>query len=538
MQNQYPPHASYIQTEQEEYPPASFQTEMRKLRVVQLVLTPSGTYNQQYSRPWATNYNVDNQNEIHEVLARSYYDHQMKMRQGVIRPDEAYQLTPELVAGASSSFIQPSSNIEAPVQIAGGWNEQRCTFVMHVEVDSLSMGKQIYVFTGYTDGMGLSNSGYIAPDMIFTINAVYETGVQTRLGSTGMESVTIMKNASQVLSNEKFTGNIDAGYQTRMRPQDVIGAINISHIDELRNGNVEIHDIRSRQTGTPVKSNFNHANPNNYLASILGGLVAGEALAKAQNRHAHAFDLGAATVADQTVNRDPLMKAMQSVRGSTATNKFTMRDLKELDPYADDNRVCTVVWRDNPQVMAQHGLCVPGQDAHVAGATAHWHGADRSTRVATMIANTVPSLMSSHMIGTISIHATNRGPGGQPFMAHSMLHPLVGGVDVSSQAEAFKQQFLIHLLNDATHGNQIAYTVDVTASLLGEIWISLQLGDEPGVDYVMPTYANSMMAPVVTRNRDNLNTLATHFSELKNMSLSAEASPSVSQFFLPSGSKY
>lgn len=534
MNNQYP-QASYYTGAQEEFPAAKFDRPTNNLKVMQLILTPTGTYNQQFSRPWATDYNMDNVNEIHNVLSSSYYDHQKKMQAGIIRPDQNYTLTPELVACASSSFIKPSSNYEAPIVVPGGWNEQRCSFVMHVQVDSPGLGTQVYVMTGYTDGMGLSVSGNIAPDMMFYINAVYETGVQQRISHAGVENILIMKNASQILSNEKFTGNIDAGYQTRMRPQDVIGAINVSHIDELSNGSVEVVDIRSRQTDSPAKSNFNHANPNNYLASILGGLIAGEELAKAQNRHSQAFDLGMTAVADHTVNRDPFMKAMQSIRGSAATNKFSMRDLKELDFNADSDYVCKVVWRDRPEVIAS---ARPGDDAHVAGMTQGWHGADRPTQVATMIANTMPSLMSSLMIGTISIHATNRGPGGVPFMMHSMLDPLIKGTDVSTQAEALKQQFQTHLLNDITYGNQIAYTLDVTASLLGDIWISMHLGDYAPVDYVMPTYANSMMTPVVTRNRQNLNELAGHFSELKNNSLGQSAEPSVSQFFLPSGNKY
>lgn len=512
---------------------------MAKVSITQLAMIPSGTYNQQFQRPWVANHNPANAGEINDIIQRSYRQHQMEVQAGRVSSDSAFQITPELVASSSSNFIQPVARHEGPVGLVGGWEEQRASFVMHINAEIQGVGIQEYILTGFTDGNGLSATGNIAPEMTMFINAVYETRIIEEATPFGMQKRKILSNASQVLANYNYNGNVDNGVQLRMRPQDVIGQININHVPELASGAVEIIDLRSHQTSTPVKSNFQHANPNNYLATIIGGLVSGEVQARAQNRHQHMYDLAAATVADQAVNRDPFMRMMSSIRGGAATNSFQFRDLIELDSNVVRPEITKVVWRGRPEAVGANNA--PGEDFHRAGQTQFWHAQDRPTVVATMIANTVPSMMANLMIGSISMHATNRGPGGIPFMMHSSVDSIVPmGIDMTAMAEAFKEQFRIHLLNDISHNNSITYEIAVTANLMGEIWISLNLEGFHPVDYVMPTYANSLLTPVITRNRQNVSNLATQFSELKSEALPSNATGinSAPQFFLPSGNTY
>lgn len=520
----------------ENIPTSQFQpqNQLAKVEIVSLAMIPTGTYNQQFQRPWVANYNLDNANEMNQIVAQSYHQYQNDIRNGKVNADQHFNLTPELVASASSNFIQPTAQYESPVAIANGWNEQRVSWVMHLRAHTVGMGPQTYILTGYTDVMGVSAAGNIAPEMQMIVNAVYETRVVNDITPTGMQARTVLSNASQVLSNYQYRGDVDTRVQMRMRPQDVIGAINVLHVPDLANGAVEVVDLRAQQTTTPVKSNFQHTNHNNYLATIVAGLVSGDEMARAQNRHQNAYDLAAAAVADQTVNRDPFMRMIASVRGTAATNQFQFKDLIELDQNVLSDQITKVFWRGRPEVV---GMGAPGEDFHQANATQGWHGADRLTMVANMIANSMPSMMASLLIGGISIHATNRGPGGMPFMMHSSLDSLIPGIDaMPQQAEILKEQFRIHLLNDITHNNGIGYDIAVTAHLMGEIWISLSLDGYPPVDFVMPSYANSMMAPVITRNRQNLNNLASQFSELKNNVLRPDATVAAgTQFFLPSG---
>jgi hypothetical protein len=467
------------------------------------------------------------------VVARSYQRYQMEMQAGKITPDQPFQITPELVACASGNFIQPSAKHGGTVNIAGGWAEQRASFVIHLVAHIVGMGPQQYVVTGYTDGMGLSSSGYIAPEMMLYVNAIYETRTIQEVTPFGMQSRTVLSNASQVLANHNFNGNIDTQVQMRMRPQDVIGAINVQHVPELASGAVEVIDLRASTTTTPVKSNFNHANPNNYLSSILGGLISGEAMARQQNRHQEMYDLAASSVADQAITRDPFLRTMASVRGVGSTNSFQFRDLIDLDANVLSDHVTKVVWRDKVERLT---MGLPGEDFHSAGQTQYWYNGDRPTQIATMIANSMPGMMANLMISSISLHATNSGPGGIPFMMHSGVDSLIPGIDVSSQAEILKEQFRIHLINDISYNNAKTYNIHVTAHLMGEIWISLHVEGFDAVDFVMPAYANSLMAPVVTRSRQNLTNLALQFSELKNELIPASgvAAPA-QQFWLPSG---
>lgn len=521
--------ASFYNDVAPEYPDAVLPTSTlgghpSQLSVQRMLLIPTGTYEQQYSRPYATQYSVENKSEIAEILGRTYYDYQQNIAAGRVAGDAPYIVTPELVASSSSSFIGASAKTEAGIEIAQGWGSRRMRFLLVVNAKRPGVGDQTYLLIGYTNYMGVTLQGNVDPNMEFTINAVFETRVAQRVTAFGTENYTVMSNASQVLTNPTFNGDINSNVQHRMRPEDVLAAINISHIPELASGRVEVIDTRSRTSSTPVKSSYGNANPTNYLASVLSGLTTGLHQEQHLNRHGQAYDLGMQSVSESKAIRDPFMRAMSSQNRTALTNTFTWDNLCQLDPNVTRDEVTAVINHDKATLMS--AVNRPGENLHEAGrgASASWNATNRNTEVAVKIANSFPHLMVDLLISSVSIHSTNR---------HSMPNPLfqnkapdvtvvpaifgvVPGVDMTPQIDLLIHQWRLNILNDATFGNTISYDISVTADLTGEIWISLNLEGHEPADFVAPAFANSLTSPVATRNLSNLTGVANSFARLQN----------------------
>jgi hypothetical protein len=330
-----------------------------------------------------------------------------------------------------------------------------------------------------------------------------------------MQQKTVLTNASQILTNNKYNGHIESSPQHRMRPEDVISEMQVSDIQELRNRNVVI-DSRIHQTSAPTKSSYENMNPSNYLATIIGGLTAGAHQARVTNRYSEMYDLASQAVTESRPVKDPFIRAMSNIRGSALSNSFSFKDLIELDQNVLRDEVTTIFQPGQVQLAGM--LNRPGQDFHTAdSASTPWHGSDRPTLVATKIANALPQLMIDLMIRSCTIHATNmHGSGGMPITGLSNLVGIVQNVDMSSHGEALKMKFITHLLNDITFNNSIGFDIMVSANIVGEIWISLNLEGFPVCDYVVPAFANSLLSPILTRNVQNLGQLASDFKELNN----------------------
>lgn len=524
---------------QEQYPQATHPggVEAANIRITSLMMIGAGTYNQQYLRPYATDYNHGNKNALAEMMQHQFYNYQKNIATGQTGSATQFEILPEMVAGAAGSFLAPSVNTEATVNAPNGWDGQRMRFTMTIEAQRVGVGIQEFVIMGYTDHYGIGMNGSLDPRMEFYMNAIFELqkkNVPAPYG--GYMQQTILSNASQILANERYNGEINSNVQYRMRPEDVIAQINIQHVPEMQSGRIEVIDSRSRNTGSAVKSSYSNANANSYLASVLGGLTSGMHQAELTNRHGKAYELGMAAVLDNKVQRDPFMRAMNQIRGQAMGNKFTYQELMNLDPNVDRPEVSKIFQRTQAQIIGMTNK--PGENLHSHTAnTAGWNGTDRLTQMSAKIVNTLPELMMDLLIRQCSIHSTNNVVGSMPSTIISNTQGVVPNVDMSQYAEQLKHQFHVQLLQELTFNNQLRYDLTITADVMGEIWISIDLEGYPMADFVAPAFANSLITPVTTRNQQNLATLAKHFSTLQQEvfpTSKMHSTPQDNQFWTPS----
>ena len=121
----------------------------KRMNVVKLIIQKTGTFNEQYRRPYSTNLTANvEQNILNSVNGRQ-------------------NIKASTVAGAAMDFIAPSATPETNVPIANGWGTPRLRFLLEIQhVDHMGVKNNEYV-TGYTEHSDVSMNGLVDPKMTF-----------------------------------------------------------------------------------------------------------------------------------------------------------------------------------------------------------------------------------------------------------------------------------------------------------------------------------------------------------------------------------
>jgi len=119
--------------------------------------------------------------------------------------------------------------------------------------------------------------------------------------------------------------------------------------------------------------------------------------------------------------------------------------------------------------------------------------------------------------------------------------PSLNGADLTQQARVFVSRFESEVMSDVTFNNQVGCTVMVNADLIREVRISIKYAGDPELLFVVPTFADSLLTPLVTNNSRNSAGLVMSLSNLietaqevmgsKTLSMTNFKDPSVGNFF-------
>lgn len=477
-----------------------------KLRYLEGFFVPTGTYKTQYRRPWVTDYNPNTADLLSETVARAYHGHIQAIENGDMRPDSQYAVRPSDLYDVSGSFIQPSASYEseARANLRHGWNEQTCRFMLTIEVDKdPAVAPTTYVLVGYTNEMGVSQSGRIDPNMELNINTMFEV---VRVRNRGYDDTYELRSTQQILVDEDYRSP-DTPNTYRMRPSEIAANISLAEDDELSQDAVVV-DTRTQQNGAPEFSDGHNTNPNDYMARILTGMVNGRDMAVQSNstgrlsEYSHAANL----MREASPRRNPFFKAIAS-KLSYSSASFRWRDLLDLAPEANDDRLTLVNWRDlNDFSMAR------GENMYVSEESYKWSGEDLETRIAVMISNALPSIMMDLGLRKIDIYAANTYE-----RICTGTHPIgvVRKADMHAQARAIGHIFESQVVRPMTENFAIPYDIDVQADLAGDIVVTLRLEREERI-YCLPAFCSAAMTPVVSTRRETLNELSKAFNHLKD----------------------
>ena len=443
-----------------------------KLGVVKLIVQQTGTYGQQFRRPYMANTTgAVVQAVVEEAL-------------------QSNKLMPASFAiNGQASFISQRAEPESIIPIANGWNVERLRFVLELmRSDNMGTRHRIFV-SGYTEYSDLSLQGSIDPRMKFFINSITTSKVHDVRTPVGMQTYNKVIDTSQILVNRDYVGVGTAAPALSLAPENVFS--NWENMDmRTHNPDAMMLDLRQNLTGQPTKNKRENAIAPQNSSTILNTYL--------QTRRGN----------PEMTQDELLTQCGRMVRGTPAAedafigflmirrrqmghsylslfdNTFTMDDLLALDPNTP--AVTT-------PVMFTDGL-------HRTGLTADWGASDLPTQTAAMLAQSLPSYMALQCFSFISIKSTNMHTvGGQIVSVVDGVQGFGGG-NQAAEIEAFIFRINQELMTGLTHGNQIPYMLDAKVDTLGETWIEISINGEPPAMYVAPTFSDALATPVVTTN--------------------------------------
>lgn len=403
-----------------------------------------------------------------------------------------------------ANFIRHSGRPDGQVGIDNGWETPRFRFTMVVDVYRNGKWNRTEFVSGSTDEAAATNMGmtnvYIDPNMVFTINHITEAR-QRGLDNAG-RPLPMVSRSNAVVRNTAFGG---LGSPTSMyltRPSDVLRAVDKVQLYHGMNQASEFgdpaalayQDLDSMLTHVPMMSADTNLLVPTFASRTLKGLY---------ENTLNQYDpmmldgMGGAALASQRVQDTPFMHTgfthvmnRALANGVSTTAQFTFGDLLKLDPTIDDR---TEVFGCAYETGA---ISIPdGRSVDLLGA------AETIALHATSVVQSTLALMSMSGVAVLAYNANNLQTGNSEVTIQAC-----DGMDYDGQLfarlEVLKGRLILECLSMVAAG-EASYSVDVFADAFNDVFVEITW---EGIHrtYVIPAFASSSLAPIVTNNLGNL----------------------------------
>lgn len=443
--------------------------------IVRFLITETGTYNNMVIRPFHVDIRADTVNQILELSS------------------DTTNVGSTVMAPIANQIMRPAPVAEAVATISNGWATPRCRYILEVRYNIGGITSH-EVINGYTDHLGLANNNAIDPQMRFFVNNITTVSQTTQLTAQGNILVPRIVGSTQVMTNPNWTHGsnlLNTETPTVMRPIDVFTVMKMSGISD--SDSVVVADAKLK--AAPVYSK----RANNVASSYLANTISAYSTAASPMMGSGFTDEGIleqarGMVMESTTTSSGFMNKLRSLQNSGVA-AFTFRDLAALDSYAA-NKVKVI----RPKPAERMNL-------HQVGQTAAWNDATAETMAANVLSQAIPALMMEYGLARVDFVSTNNTAGAQPetsvlnarsFADHQQ------GPGLQHAAESFKRRLMVETIRDLTYNNQIQYYIEASFDLNGDSKCRIALNSNSIYDYVLPTYSDALISPVVTSQNGRL----------------------------------
>lgn len=468
---------------------------MSQFNVTKLIFMETGQYHQQAARPYNTY--IDDTRNV-ELLKNATQD--------------GNNISANSVAGVASTIIRPATEAGRDINITNGWGERRYRFFMEVEMMVAGTPTR-KIIIGYTDHVGVSMGGSLDPNMKMFINNVIV------LRMMGLGQWQIMESNHIVVNDLTVHGNGFSNQNVVMRPEDVFN--NLQATSVYPQADVQMHDFRAISSTGARKSERVNTNHNQYLAKSM------KALHTSQNNADHM----------QGTIGDIYQEATTKVRESSIVDDNLLRNWDDQGNFFEEGFITYGLLCDlSPSTMhVTHHMELNGalkQSTDHVSHTEHFKGSDVTAIMSTILANTVPPLAMECLLTKVKFAATNATINGQP---DARLLDVPAGFVQDVPLDNYIQLFLDRLVNivmpDVTNNWNFIVTLEMEVNILGETKISIQVGDQPAVPYVIPSFADALTAPIIGNNNNELSALAHDINAVTNtIGMTTESASNIQVF--------
>lgn len=477
------------------------------------IAVQTGTYQEQYLRPFNPNTNEKVVSQLREVT-----------RNGL-------NLGVGAVQEVAADVISPQAMVEAAVKIPEGFTSRRFRIMCRVfEENPFIKGTTTQrIFYGYSDHCEATlENGLIDPKMRIYFNS--ETIVAESIIPTpnGPQTQAKILGSNQIISPVDLVGGQQNGMFAKpssflIRPEDNFNLMQTKAVaDNLqRNGLVDVridaqYDHRSMvgEGGAFKYSNRRDTSPVRYLSNSLNAY---QHARKEYNNTMHdtnelAFNRGtdsnevlmgeaSSVCRNSSITHNTFLSILRDHTGFMEVGYVTWGQLRELFPELNDPN-CAKFALDNGRSI---------RNVSHAGQSQYWNGADYTSIGASLLAQTIPAIMMDNFFRGVSFAVTNgNGPNEYIFDFHTgaTYSIVAGNFDMTPYLLELERRIKVDVLNSISRGNQLPFKISMISDLAGESIIDISIGNEPVERFVAPTFSDSLFSPVITRNQSLSSTIA------------------------------
>lgn len=466
-----------------------------KMHVVRLLLARTGQYHNQFLRPYVTQANAGDVMGVIDAVSK-------QMGNG----SSNLNIDTNMVTGLVSMSAAPGSQVVIP----NGWQTERLRFSLTVSVEFSVGGKQYITVQGYTEYSDLSHGGRIDPNMKFFINTMTSTNV-ANMGGFNTPASEIFNNGVHVLADNAC--NVQTQPLMTMRPQDVFSAMqhaSIASMPEIAEPFGGMYDSRLCLKRNAVASNLDNSSPVNYMKDVISSFVAGTVAEYANPNEQEVLAKCSSAAADResAMVSNPFIQAIMANNQNSfgVNNSFHMRDLYNIDQGVD---AVTMLIERNGQQMSEVAM---------VGNSATWMGSDMLTHAANFIARTLPAIMLSNNISSCFMTATNNVIGCK---GDVMILNVANNLNTQVTPDAFtrammncRTRIISEIMNVISHRDLFKYNISINYDQYGDTRVEIDMNNSGAHLYVSPTFADSMLSPVVTNDVKSVYSMANDISTL------------------------
>lgn len=510
-----------------------------QLAIVRVIMIKTGQYQDQIARPYqATVLNGNNLDLFHQ-----------QTQGGKV-------VTPTSIATVAGQLVEPQAMSNQVIGIANGWSHERVRFLLEARYVSPMGHVKTFLVQGYSDHPGFTQSGYIDPQMLLYMNNVTVLQEQSYIDPTTGIPMRRMIDNSQVLyraptySYQGFQQPMQGQNQMQtLLPSEVVQHIGVLDM-QSKVGNVM--DFRGSFNESPmVKSNRQNALASRYLSSTVNALSG--AFKEAAPGSAGLLDVtntAAQLVPENPIAMDNFINTIEERTPFKQQGFIAWGDLVAVFPSIDS--VTTIIDRsfqnalmhqnNNAQVGALTSMAVDASMMDIRNLES-WTDASRETVVATTLSHAIPAVMMENFLATLEFNVTNQTMNGQPQFTilqdqqtgRPKFDTFIDGMDMTPYLQKFHTTLVAEIMANISYGNQHSYNLIMRVNILGDTYINISLNGGIPREYLMPSFCDALVAPVVTFNPHDKDRLATGVQQIVGSVTSMPVQP---QSFQPYNQMY
>lgn len=481
--------------------------EMYQVDIVQFLMIETGTYNDTHLRPYQSVFNGTVQKLFEEST------------------DGGNNLTAASLAGVAGSVLQPTTRAGRRADISNGWDTRRFRFIIVAEcgIPGNSGSPTREYITGYTDHADTSISGELDSKMQLRFNTsmiarsldVKDHGVRRTIqqpvnSSHILTAADIAPTRRGDRGSSRFRHDRTDDGLCLLTPMDVLGQmLHSEYPDE------EIIDPRAVMRGDTIrKSRRSNGLATNYLERTLRGVN--------EARRQLDADVGSLVSGTSSSSTYATARAMPGVKEDAVSNDRFMMYLDENTHYGEDHYITLGemlrLFDGLDRIMNIRPLTTPQRQALPSrGSSEYWDTEGPETIIATVLGFSIPGLMMDYLITKYAFYASNDTLTGD-FIFEEIDGDSIpcAGTDLTPALEAIQSRILREVMPDLTHQNNCTLQVWMRVDILGDTTMTIIYNNEQETDFIMPSFADALFAPVISEHNDNLIDLSATLLQLTN----------------------